>query len=151
KRLELLREVVPDLRRLAIMANVGNPASVLEMGEAQAAASKLGLEVRNPTSEGHRTCVQGTQGARGCRHSGRTADQVRSRHQFDNCKGARSRSPRDATRPRRRGDRVKRAREGGFKMKLPHRRKFLHLAAGAAALPTVSHFAWAQAYPTRTI
>ena len=44
KRLELLREVVPDLRRLAIMANVGNPASVLEMGEAQAAASKLGLE-----------------------------------------------------------------------------------------------------------
>jgi len=44
KRLEILREVVPDLRRLAIMANVGNPASVLEMGEAQAAASKLGLE-----------------------------------------------------------------------------------------------------------
>src|SRR5262245_27796931 len=44
KRLEFLREVVPDLRRLAIMANVGNPASVLEMGEAQAAASKLGLE-----------------------------------------------------------------------------------------------------------
>jgi tripartite-type tricarboxylate transporter receptor subunit TctC len=32
-------------------------------------------------------------------------------------------------------------------MKLP-RRKFLHLAAGAAALPTVSRFAWAQAYPT---
>src|SRR5262245_38677488 len=44
KKLEVLREVVPDLRRLAIMANVGNPASVLEMGEAQAAASKLGLE-----------------------------------------------------------------------------------------------------------
>ena len=30
---------------LAIMVNVGNPASVLEMGEAQAAARKLGLEV----------------------------------------------------------------------------------------------------------
>jgi putative tryptophan/tyrosine transport system substrate-binding protein len=45
KRLELLREVVPDLRRLAIMANVGNPASLLEMGEAQAAARTLGLEV----------------------------------------------------------------------------------------------------------
>jgi ABC-type uncharacterized transport system substrate-binding protein len=44
KKLEFLREVVPDLRRLAIMANVGNPASVLEMGEAQAAARKLGLE-----------------------------------------------------------------------------------------------------------
>ena len=28
--------------------------------------------------------------------------------------------------------------EGRFKMKLPHRRQFLHLAAGAAALPSVS-------------
>ena len=38
KKLELLREVVPGLRRLAIMANVGNPASVLEMDEAQTTA-----------------------------------------------------------------------------------------------------------------
>ena len=45
KRLELLREVVPGLRRLAIMANVGNPAAVLEMREVQAAARTLGLEV----------------------------------------------------------------------------------------------------------
>ena len=45
KRVELLRDVIPDLRRLAIMANVGIPGSVLEMGEAQAAARKLGLEV----------------------------------------------------------------------------------------------------------
>src|SRR5262249_32326697 len=35
-------------------------------------------------------------------------------------------------------------------MKLP-RRNFLHLAASAAALPAVSRFAWAQAYPTRPI
>ena len=35
-------------------------------------------------------------------------------------------------------------------MKLP-RRKFLHLAAGAAALPAVSRLAWAQAYPTRPV
>jgi tripartite-type tricarboxylate transporter receptor subunit TctC len=35
-------------------------------------------------------------------------------------------------------------------MKLP-RRKFLHLAAGAAALPVVSRFAWAQTYPTRPV
>src|SRR3954469_21045975 len=35
-------------------------------------------------------------------------------------------------------------------MKLP-RRQFLHLAASAAALPTVSRFAWAQAYPTRPV
>jgi ABC-type uncharacterized transport system substrate-binding protein len=45
KRLELLREVVPGLRRLAIMANVGAPGAVLEMREAQAAARTLGLEV----------------------------------------------------------------------------------------------------------
>src|SRR5262245_46717716 len=35
-------------------------------------------------------------------------------------------------------------------MKLP-RRKFLHLAAGAAALPAVSRIAWAQAYPSRPV
>jgi tripartite-type tricarboxylate transporter receptor subunit TctC len=35
-------------------------------------------------------------------------------------------------------------------MKLP-RRRFLHLAAGAAALPAVSPSAWAQAYPTRPV
>jgi tripartite-type tricarboxylate transporter receptor subunit TctC len=36
-------------------------------------------------------------------------------------------------------------------MKLPHRRQFLQLAAGAAALPVMSHMAWAQAYPTRPV
>jgi tripartite-type tricarboxylate transporter receptor subunit TctC len=36
-------------------------------------------------------------------------------------------------------------------MKLPHRRQFLHLAAGAAALPAVSPFAWAETYPTRPV
>ena len=45
KRLELLREVVPGLRRLAIMGNVGYPFTVLELGEVQAAAGTLGLEV----------------------------------------------------------------------------------------------------------
>src|SRR5499433_1603159 len=34
-------------------------------------------------------------------------------------------------------------------MKLPHRRQFLSLAAGAAALPAVSRGGWAQAYPAR--
>src|SRR6516162_6169610 len=38
KRIELLREVVPNLRRLAILANIDSPVVVLEMGEAQAAA-----------------------------------------------------------------------------------------------------------------
>jgi len=45
KRLELLREAVPGLRRLAILANTGNPAVVLEMHEVQSAADALGLEV----------------------------------------------------------------------------------------------------------
>jgi len=36
-------------------------------------------------------------------------------------------------------------------MKLPNRRQFLHLAAGAAALPAVLRFAWAQAYPSRPV
>jgi putative tryptophan/tyrosine transport system substrate-binding protein len=45
KRLELLREIVPGLGRLAIMGNVGNPVSVLELDEVQAAARALGLEV----------------------------------------------------------------------------------------------------------
>jgi putative ABC transport system substrate-binding protein len=45
KRLELLREVVPGLRRLAILANVSNPGVILEMNEVQAAARTLGLAV----------------------------------------------------------------------------------------------------------
>src|SRR5206468_10289534 len=45
KRLELLREMVPGLRRLTIMANAGYPAAVLEMAEVQATARTLGLEV----------------------------------------------------------------------------------------------------------
>ena len=43
KRLELLREAVPDFRRLGILADVGNPVSVQEMHQVQAAADKFGL------------------------------------------------------------------------------------------------------------
>jgi putative ABC transport system substrate-binding protein len=46
KRLELLREVVPrGLGRVAFMATVSNPFTLLELGEVQAAARTLGLEV----------------------------------------------------------------------------------------------------------
>jgi ABC-type uncharacterized transport system substrate-binding protein len=43
KRIELLREAVPGLRRLAIMGNASNPVIVQEMSEFHAAASTLGL------------------------------------------------------------------------------------------------------------
>jgi tripartite-type tricarboxylate transporter receptor subunit TctC len=36
-------------------------------------------------------------------------------------------------------------------MKLPHRRHFLHLATGAAALPAISRIASAQTYPARPV
>jgi len=45
KRLDLLRELVPGLRQLAIMANVDNALTVQEMGNVRAAAGSLGLEV----------------------------------------------------------------------------------------------------------
>ena len=45
KRLELLRELVPDLTRLAIMANADSANSVLEMSEARAAADTLSINV----------------------------------------------------------------------------------------------------------
>jgi putative ABC transport system substrate-binding protein len=45
KRVELLREVVPGLRRLAILANRNNPTSALEIDQVRAAAITLGLEV----------------------------------------------------------------------------------------------------------
>jgi putative ABC transport system substrate-binding protein len=44
KRLELLREIAPDVRRLAIIANRDNPQTVLEMKEALAAARELNLD-----------------------------------------------------------------------------------------------------------
>src|SRR5262249_46549474 len=40
--------------------------------------------------------------------------------------------------------------QGGIAVKLP-RRQFLHLAAGAAALPGMARFAFAQAYPSRPV
>src|SRR5262249_31682025 len=45
KRLELLRELVPRLRRLAMMVNVGVSNVIVEMGEVQAAGRTLGLDV----------------------------------------------------------------------------------------------------------
>ena len=51
KRLELLREAVPGVRRLAIMFNKDSPIGVLELGEVQAAAMRFGFEPSMPKSE----------------------------------------------------------------------------------------------------
>ena len=48
KRLETLRQVLPDVRRLAILGNAGYPAAVVEMVDLQATARKLGLETMIP-------------------------------------------------------------------------------------------------------
>src|SRR5262245_15125543 len=45
KRLELLREVVPSLRRVAVLARLDNPSNVVEAGEVETAARALGLEI----------------------------------------------------------------------------------------------------------
>lgn len=45
KRIQILRELLPALRRLAVIADVGYPASVIEIDEVRAAAGKLGLDV----------------------------------------------------------------------------------------------------------
>ena len=45
KRLEILREIIPGLSRLAVLANSHNPVAIRNVGEVQAAAPKLGLEV----------------------------------------------------------------------------------------------------------
>jgi putative ABC transport system substrate-binding protein len=47
KRVEILREIVPALKRLAILANVGNPVTASEIRQVQEAARSLGLEIVN--------------------------------------------------------------------------------------------------------
>jgi putative ABC transport system substrate-binding protein len=45
KRIELLREVVPDLRRLAILTNLSNPVNQVELGEIQGTAQILKIDI----------------------------------------------------------------------------------------------------------
>jgi putative tryptophan/tyrosine transport system substrate-binding protein len=48
KRLELLREIVPGLRRLAIVANADNPDAATDLRQSEAAARALGLDIVIP-------------------------------------------------------------------------------------------------------
>ena len=45
KRLEILREIIPGLRRVVVLTNADSPNAALEIGEIQSAAQTLGLEV----------------------------------------------------------------------------------------------------------
>jgi ABC-type uncharacterized transport system substrate-binding protein len=45
KRLELLRDLLPSLRRIAVLVDVGNPSAVLDMGQVRTVAEALSLEV----------------------------------------------------------------------------------------------------------
>jgi ABC transporter substrate binding protein len=178
KRFELLREIVPSLRQLAIMANAGYPAAVLEMAEVQATARTHGIEVTtleirraediSPAFEGlkgrtealyvcsdpltttHRVRIntlalagrlpmmygvrenveagrpdviwpklsgpvaarrrprgQDSAWSEARRNPDRAANQVRSRHQSDDCQGARTRCTARAAQPRQRSDRMR--------------------------------------------
>ena len=48
KRLELLREILPNLRRLAILTNIDNPGAMLEVNAVRALVRSLGLELVTP-------------------------------------------------------------------------------------------------------
>src|SRR5262249_46251314 len=82
KRLELLREVVPALRRLAILANAGNPVTLLDMREVEAAAGTLGLTVVMVEIRRMEDIARGLRGGEGWRGYG-PPDPLLSTHQPD--------------------------------------------------------------------
>ena len=87
KRLELLREAVPSLRRLAVVGNVDNPAVVTEMREVQAAARTLGLEaaiseIRRAEDIGPSLPGAHTPDRRRLRRRRRTRDRSQGPHQY---------------------------------------------------------------------
>jgi putative tryptophan/tyrosine transport system substrate-binding protein len=65
KRIELLREVVPGLRRLAILANPDNSYVAPEVREVQAAARALGLEVNLFEIRGSQDIARAFEGVKG--------------------------------------------------------------------------------------
>jgi putative ABC transport system substrate-binding protein len=84
KRLELLREILPSLRRLAVMGNAASPGFALEIGDIHAATRTLSLDVVvfEIRRGGHRTPVRGDKGSRrgAVRHWQRSA-----RHDQTDC------------------------------------------------------------------
>src|SRR5262249_21461537 len=54
KRLELLRELMPQIRVIALLTNPDNPSTVTELTDAELAARKLGLQIRKVTASNER-------------------------------------------------------------------------------------------------
>jgi hypothetical protein len=162
KQIDLMRELLPGLARLAALVNVANPLHVPQWRETQAAAAQAAIalvpfELRSPRADrsarrdlhhppaAHRKsrarraapydffrppirrgrrpdelrpqpsrklssrgnlCGQDLEGRKASRPSDRAADQLRLDHQLDDREGTRPRRTGDASRPRRRGDRI---------------------------------------------
>jgi len=100
KRLELVREVFPNLRRLAVMANADYSGGLTERKEIDAAAGTLGLEIiplpirrvediapklPGPEPTRGRVCRQDSARSEAGRLADPAADEVRSRHQSNHC------------------------------------------------------------------
>ena len=91
KRLELLREVVPGLRRVAIIGNFGNPGIMLELSEVQAAARTLDLEVAIlEIRHAQDISYPAFEALKGRSEALPTTDQVRAGDKPQHCEGARS-------------------------------------------------------------
>jgi putative ABC transport system substrate-binding protein len=65
RKLELLGEVVPGLRRVAVMGNINSPIIILEMNSVQAAAAKLGLEAVRLEIRKAEDIIPGIEGLKG--------------------------------------------------------------------------------------
>src|SRR5258706_5707454 len=117
KRIEMLREVVRGLRRLAAIADVVNPSAALEMLEVQTAASAFASAggfisycayypaLFRRTAEIVDKILRGTKPGR-C--PGRAAYPIRTDYQPQDRQGARPHRPGDPARHRRRGDSIRR-------------------------------------------
>src|SRR5262245_51476045 len=73
KRLELLRELMPQIRVIALLTNPDNPSTVTELTDAEVAARKLGLQIRKVTASNERDLE------RGLRHDAGTAGRCADR------------------------------------------------------------------------
>ena len=152
KWLELLRQIAPRVTRAAVLGGTERSPPECEFfafwrSPTTEAQVFYALTLQASASPADTTYATRAQNPRTCRSFSRRRSKCSS---ISDRTDTRPRSSADAARPRRRGDRMTQERERPA-MKLPDRRKFLHLAAGAAALPALSSVAQAQAWPNRPV